>query len=377
MSRETIFNESTPLKHIKLMIDNQEIPRDDIQSLEFRYDMFCPEIQASIIFRDTFNLKSSDIVKFEGNTKVTVHLTDYQRKLWINTFIVQRIEVCNNARESYITLLCVDEASYRLFKYTKADFSKKSASETLVSKLAECGVSSILSSNKKSTILNAPSNATEWAIPGNLDYLSFFKSQLRKEFAYLYQTHYEYRVGKIDIGSFKMMEHEYTTDATYNPYMFKIHEYLIKEPSKLKVPKLEVIRYEGKTQSKDIISVDNVLGSLVLNGNADAFKHVQDDDGDTMNATTDPLECQLYDLFEPMLKINQLSIWTVGSFEFGDVGQKVKVKIGADTVFNKNHLNGNQAASGIYVVTSLTDYIAGEKFVQKHILSRFDNPKPI
>ena len=376
MSRETIFNESTPLKQIKLIVGGQEIPRDDIQSLEIKYDMFDPLIRAVFVFRDTFNIKNSD-AKFEGDTKVDVQLTDYQRKMWRNTFIVQTANAFNTARESYINLLCVDEASYKVLKYTKAGFSKKSASSEYKSKLAECGAEGILSSNQKKIVLADPGSGNEWAIPGHLDYLNLFVAQMRKEFAYVYQTHYEYRIGKIDLGSLKQMPHEYTTDATYNPYMFKIHEHQVKDPSKLKVPKLEVIRYEGKTAKKDVVTVDNVLGQLILNGNADAFKSVQDDASNTMNATTDPLECQLYDIFEPMLKVNQLSIWTVGSFEFGDVGQKVKVKIGADTVFNKNHLNGNQVASGMYVVTSLTDYIAGEKFVQKQVLSRFDNPKPI
>ena len=98
MSRETIFNESTPLKQIKLEVDGQEIPRDDIQSLEFKYDMFNPCIQAVFIFRDSFNLKSSDIVKFEGNTRVKVELTDYQREMWRNSFVVQKMEVSNSSR---------------------------------------------------------------------------------------------------------------------------------------------------------------------------------------------------------------------------------------------------------------------------------------
>ena len=342
MSRETIFNESTPLKQIKLEVDGQEIPRDDIQSLEFKYDMFNPCIQAVFIFRDSFNLKSSDIVKFEGNTRVKVELTDYQREMWRNSFVVQKMEVSNSSRETYIMLQCADEASHLLYKYTKADFSKQSATATLKSKLSEAGIESVLSSNQKKVVANDPGGASEWTIPGNLDYYSFFISQLRKEFAYIYQTHYEYRIGKVDIGSLKQMENEYTTDATYNPYLFKIHEHAKKEPSKLKVPKLQVIRYEGKEQTIEEVTVDNVFGQMILNGNGDAFKEVQDDSGNTMNATTDPLECQMY-----------------------------------DTVFNKDHLQGNQTASGIYVVTSLTDYITGEKFVQKHILSRFDNPKPV
>lgn len=377
MSRETIFNESTPLKQIKLSVDGQEIPRDDIQSVEIKYDMFNPCIQAVFIFKDSFNLKSSDVVKFEGNTRVEVELTDYQREMWRNSFVVQKMEINNSSRETYIMLQCADEASHLLYKYTKADFSKQSATATLKSKLSEAGIESVLSSNQKKVVVNDPGGSSEWTIPGNLDYYSFFISQLRKEFAFIYQTHYEYRIGKIDIGSLKRMENEYTTDATYNPYMFKIHEHAHKDPSKLKVPKLQVIRYEGKEQVIEEVTVDNVFGQLILNGNGDAFKEIQDDSGNTMNATTDPLECQMYDLFEPMLKTNQLAIWTVGSFKYGDVGQKVKVKIGADTVFNKDHLQGNQTASGIYVVTSLTDYITGEKFVQKQVLSRFDNPKPI
>lgn len=377
MSRETLFNESTPLKQIKLTVDGQEIPRDDIQSIEIKYDMFNPCIQAVFIFRDSFNLKSSDIVKFEGNTRVDIELTDYQREMWRNTFVVQHMEMSNSSRETYILLQCADEASHLLYKYSKADFSKQSASATLLDKMSYTGSLDSLNKNQKLILLDDPGGASEWTIPGNLDYYSFFISQLRKEFAYFYQTHYEFRIGKINIGSFKQMEYEYTTDATYNPYMFKIHEHTHKDPSKLKVPKLEVIRYEGKQQIKDVVTVDNVLGQLIMNGNADAFKEVQDDSGNTMNATTDPLECQLYDLFESMLKTNQLAIWTVGSFKYGDVGQKVKVKIGADTVFNKDHLQGNQTASGIYVVTSLTDYITGEKFAQKQVLSRFDNPKPI
>lgn len=377
MSRETIFNESSVLKQIKLTVDGQEIPRDDIQTCEIKYSMFKPAIEAVFVFRDTFNLKSSDVVKFEGNTRVDLELTDYQREMWRNTFVVEQMTISNSSRETYIMLQCADEASHLLYKYTKAGFSKQSASATLRSKLSEAGCEAVLSKNQKKVVLEDPGGSSEWTIPGNLDYYSFFITQMRKEFAYTYQTHYEYRIGKINIGALKQMEHEYTTDATYNPYMFKIHEHAHKDPSKLRVPKLEVIRYEGKQQIKDVVTVDNVLGQLILNGNADAFKDVQDDSGNTMSATTDPLECQLYDLFEPMLKVNQLAIWTVGSFKFGDVGQKVKVKIGSDTVFNKNHLQGNQTASGIYVVTSLTDYITGEKFIQKHVLSRFDNPKPV
>ena len=81
MSRETIFNESSVLKQIKLTVDGQEIPRDDIQTCEIKYSMFKPAIEAIFVFRDTFNLKSSDIVKFEGNTRVDLELTDYQREI--------------------------------------------------------------------------------------------------------------------------------------------------------------------------------------------------------------------------------------------------------------------------------------------------------
>lgn len=378
MSRETIFNESTPLKQIKLTVGGQEIPRDDIQTVEIKYNMFNPSVDAVVIFRDTFNLKSSDIVKFDGSTKIVIEMTDYQREMWRNEFVVQESSISTGSREVFITLKCVDSASHCLFKYTKAGFSKQTATETLAGKLGEAGVQSILAANQKRVVVAPPDyEPGEWTIPGAVDYYSFFPSQLRKECSWLYQTHYEYRIGKIDIGSLVEMPHEYTTDATYNPYMFKIHEHVLKEPSKLTIPKLDVIRYTGKKQSRDLVSVEDVMGSIVLNGNADAFKGVQDDTGNTMAASTEPLACQLYDLMEPMLKVNQLAIWTVGSFKFGDVGQKVKVKIGADTVFNKNHIQGNQTASGYYICTGLTDYITGEKFIQKHILSRFDTPKVV
>lgn len=378
MSRETLFNESSMVKQLTLKLDGQEIPQDDIQSCEVKYDMFSSCIIAVFIIKDTYNLKSSNTVKFNGDTKIEFSATDYQRNMWRNTFRVQTTSIETAARSTYIKLTCFDEASYLLYNYTKAGSSKQSATQEIRAKLAETKVQASLDNNHK-TVKTSSSDfdGQAWTIPGSLDYYSFFTEQLKKEFSYIYQTHYEFRIGKIEPNSLRMMDHEYTTDATYNQHMFKIHQHSIKDPDKISIPKLSVIRYVGKEKKVDKVTVDNVMTSIILNGNADAFKNVQSTDGDIMLATTDPLPCQLYDLFESMLKVNQLAIWIVGDFKYNDIGQRVKVKIGADTVFNKNHIQGNQTASGVYVCTSLTDYFTGGKFVQKAVLSRFDNPKVV
>lgn len=379
MSRESVFNESSVLKALKLTVQDQEIPQDDIQSCEVRYDMFRTFIEAVFIIRDTFNLKSSKLLEMNGNIKIKFSVTDYTREIWLNTFIVQDAQIMPQNRETYIVFHCIDEASHKMLKFHKSLFGRNSICDEFMKQVSATGVSSVLSANKKQTKQSGTDHprTIPWNIPGNQGYLEFFGDYLQTEFAFLYQTHYEYRVGKINVNDLQMMEHEYTTDATNTHHLFKIHDHKIKEPSKITIPALKVMRLEGKEITTETVSVDNLAGQIVLNGNADAFKEAQDPGGPMDLPTSKELGTQLSELFMQMLRLNQLSIWTVGSLKYGDIGQRVKVKIGADTVSNKDHLQGNQTASGIYVVTGLSDLFAGGKFIQKHMLSRFDNPKVV
>ena len=96
MSIDTLFTETTKLKHFKLTIDNIVIAQDNILNVSIRYSLFNFGEYAVIMFRDPFSTVNSTL-RLNEETVITFEVNDFLRDYRRYVFKIVKTEISKPA----------------------------------------------------------------------------------------------------------------------------------------------------------------------------------------------------------------------------------------------------------------------------------------
>ena len=121
MSIDTLFTETTKLKHFKLTIDDIVIAQDSILNVSIRHSLFNFGEYAVIMFRDPFSTVNSTL-RLNEETVITFEVNDFLRDYRRYVFKIVKTEISNDeSRANYVTLHCVDPVASTLHNFHSFD----------------------------------------------------------------------------------------------------------------------------------------------------------------------------------------------------------------------------------------------------------------
>ena len=159
-------------------------------------------------------------------------------------------------------------------------------------------------------------------------------------------------------------------------YQFHIHEYKRSNANRVK-------QFHFKNAQRlingqivvDKFRLDDIKQYIELNSNFNNYKSIlinNENDSLTSNAS-ESVEAQRFDAFESLIKSNELVVYIPGRFYHG-IGTIIETELTLPNADNDKALKGDPTLSGKWLITRLTDKIIGDKFIQRLVLNRFDNP---
>lgn len=379
MSIDTLFGVASKTKQFKIYLDDILLKNEDILNLEIKFDMFTYFTSAVLSYRDSYSMTNSNVVKISEENTIKIFITD--RYGYVFSFNFKPIKISfddTNKRVRVIIFQLVDEATMKMVRKTDSKSFSGKITDEFKNEYENLGVLT----NLENFTFDEKHECTPENIissSGDNEY-DFFVSRLKMQGIAFWLSHNKLNLKEIDIKNFNDISDKvkYNTEISNRANIFKIYQFKRKNSSKTSIP-IPTIKYTntlGKVQETSTISIQDLVNKVELNGNASEF--ISSDSGNVVEvANSNGLKSETYTQLASMLKNNQIIIFVSGSFEYGDVGNIVDVKIGAKSPYSEQLLSGDPTASGKYVITTVVDKFVGTKFAQKITLSRFDNPKPL
>ena len=385
MSIDTLFTETSKLKHFKLTIDDIVIAQDSILNVSVRNSLFGFGEYAVIMFRDPFSTVNSTL-RLNEATVITFEVNDFLRDYRRYVFKIVKTEISNDeSRANYVTLHCVDPIAYTF----KNLFLAKSFNTDICSAFKE-----IFNQYKCNTFLSkmglkldcVPSKVSKsFTLPSDMNVFDFLKAYTRLSNVRVWYDSSYLHVKEFDLQSEKSKyplkldgkDIQYTDTCANPEYLFRIHQYkkdgLNHAELMELVPSQEVIRFKGKSVDRETINLTDFYKSLVLNNNYD-FSTFQNTKGKRSNIAVDTIEAQKHDLFTAFMNLNKLNIVVAGSLKYNAPGFIVNVKLGEKSAYNVRQIMGDVTTSGNYLVLGTESRFIKGQFHQLLELGRFDAP---
>lgn len=377
MSNE-IFTKTTYTRQIKVKINDQNIPDDDVLTIDMTNSFFTFGLRATLVFKDSYAILNSKVIKFDGSTTVEIVVFDFMQNRRKFLFVVQDMNVQDAPRVNVVTLVLIDPFAYKLMN----TYVPKSFNSNITAAFGEV-VSNYhldreLQKNGLSLDLGNAGEVRNFVINSGESIYSFFNREFRRANVRMWQDLENVHVREFKLGTAKVNEQPYKVNCTNNNYLFKVHEYRKYDVSKSAVydfaPVQIVTRFRNKEVTQETVNLSDFYHDLLLNGN-DIFKNLQGDTvGKSFSTYNDTVEAQKYDLFETFINNERMDIIVPGTLVENQPGIVVNVVVPDKTQYVEANQIGNRTSSGKWFVKVVQSKFIGGKFVQRLRLGRFDHP---
>jgi hypothetical protein len=387
MSIESILLENTILKFLEIKIDNFVILKDEIASLEVKYNFFDFKIVGKIKFKDSFDMANAGLAKISNDNKLTISAMDKGDTKTFRTFrIVNSNVIIANERTKVYDIDFQDEISWILQNtFTTAPITG-SPVKALVKYLNSGACADVLVSDKIKIDYTDTAMKRTLTAPQNQNILEFLTYALRKDNIRLYQDRTTIYIKEVKPAEYSTVINDetgtdlvFSNDVQDNLYLFKIHDFMDLKNNTEKVNKLSpVIKVNSSTSPKGQSTVTISL--------TDFFKDLQLNDmelGSIQFTTGEKLETseelavgwQKAKLFETFMLNQQMFIAVKGTYKYSNIGTIISTKMKGSVASNEGTLEGDRLTSGNYFVFGVSDRYLGDKMIQRLHLGRLDAQK--
>lgn len=387
MSIESILLENTILKFLEIKIDNFVILKDEIASLEVKYNFFDFKIVGKIKFKDSFDMANAGLAKISNDNKLTISAMDKGDTKTFRTFrIVNSNVVIANERTKVYDIDFQDEISWILQNTFTTVPITGSPVKALVKYLNSGACADVLVSDKIKIDYTDTAMKRTLTAPQNQNILEFLTYALRKDNIRLYQDRTTIYIKEVKPAEYSTVINDetgtdlvFSNDVQDNLYLFKIHDFMDLKNNTEKVNKLSpVIKVNSSTSPKGQSTVTISL--------TDFFKDLQLNDmelGSIQFTTGEKLETseelavgwQKAKLFETFMLNQQMFIAVKGTYKYSNIGTIISTKMKGSVASNEGTLEGDRLTSGNYFVFGVSDRYLGDKMIQRLHLGRLDAQK--
>lgn len=360
-----MFNAANKLKEYTVLINDIELVKEMITTVELSYKNSTPVIYGNLIIDDLFDMNQ----QVDWLTAIiTISYTDlFDVKIDKKFRVIQINEFKHNLNKKGFDLRIQDAFSYKLERsFLSKGFNGK-ITTALKSYITELGLSDYVLE------ITDTVESTSFIVPKNVNNLDFFINALKKEGYTFYQTKDAICVKSLAELSFSNLEEEVDefTDETDNQYyMNKIIDFTIIDTDKLNVkPKIRSFAYNPttKTIEKNIVN-DATL--YALNDNPD---NVLDNDGymdyyqQHLNFNDHALRFK-----DSILQQNKIEMVVYG-YAKNSVNKIYNLFLRGNMSTTESQTSGDVTNNGRYVATKVIHKIVGDSLIQKIFLSRADS----
>jgi hypothetical protein len=387
MSIESILLENTILKFLEVKIDNFVILKDEIASLEVKYNFFDFKIVGKIKFKDSFDMANAGLAKISNDNKLTISAMDKGDTKTFRTFrIVNSNVIIANERTKVYDIDFQDEISWILQNTFTTVPITGSPVKALVKYLNSGACADVLVSDKIKIDYTDTAMKRTLTAPQNQNILEFLTYALRKDNIRLYQDRTTIYIKEVKPAEYPTVINDetgtdlvFSNDVQDNLYLFKIHDFMDLKNNTEKVNKLSpVIKVNSSTSPKGQSTVTISL--------TDFFKDLQLNDmelGSIQFTTGEKLETseelavgwQKAKLFETFMLNQQMFIAVKGTYKYSNIGTIISTKMKGSVASNEGTLEGDRLTSGNYFVFGVSDRYLGDKMIQRLHLGRLDAQK--
>lgn len=381
-----ILLNNTVCKFIEIKIDDYAILIDDIASLEIKHDFSNLAITGKLKFKDSFDISSAGLVKFNNKNKLTISIKDFSETSSFRSFVVTAANnVVINERVKVWDITFQDAISYAMQNTYGGVSFYGSAITCLTSLFDQMGINTILSTDKMTKDIVDTCTEREFTVPSNQTIYDFFVYQLRKDNIRIYQDRTTLHIKEVKPAKLIPAKDPksgddlvFTNNIPNNDYLFKIHDFMdFKNPAgKLNQlsPIIKVFSSVDTGVDTTTILLDDVFADLKLNDLE--ITGIQVTDGEKHVTAPDASPgAQKADLFDAFMKNQQMFIAVPGTLRYGNVGSIVSLDMKGGIAGQDTNLEGDVLTSGKYLVLGVSDRLIGDKFIQRLYLGRLDGKK--
>lgn len=347
-----------------------------------KFSMFEPGVSGFIQFKDSYSITNSESIKLDGSTILKIVAQDNLDTTFTRKFNIIDVNVDDsNPRVKTVFLKFIDQIVYKLSN----TFLSMSCTGTIPETFINCANAENVRLGRflgDEGIMCAVMNGGESGnvcVPGNMSLLDFFIKYGRYQNIRMYQTYDKFFFWEFALENAWEYDNKYSDDTKNQFYAFKIHDYQIKNSSKLsttlQLPQTVYYRFSGKSIDVETYNLSDYVSSLVMN-NSNFNVEFQDTTGMQADVGYTPIGAQKYDLFNKYMCNNQLVCAMKGNFAYTFPGVKAEVEICPKSYSSVNQYAGDPVLNGYYLVTDVIYKFIRGYFIMKVTFSRFDNPDP-
>lgn len=380
------------LKSLSIEVDDRKIEFDDLITFECTHNLFTFGIYGVVVFRDTYDIFNAKKVKITGQTKVKLVFADTFGKWYFKSFSVIDVENNEDGRVKTVTLKLLDDFTYKLRTTYSNSLKTSRFNSDIVSVfknvISQLGLNTLLNKEKIKTDFVSCDDRYSMIIPNGIALYDWFLQEFRKSNIRLWFDNFNLHCKELKITDLKINNKEikdknggdiqvtYTNDNQNYDCVYHIREFEKQFGNKIvPFPKIAVNRVVDKSHYTETINLDTFCKEIILNKNDD-FSQIQESSAMSVTHLSDTLKAQKYDLFENYIQQNKMIIVVAGNLRDLNAGSITNTYFKNTTSqFRELQLSGDVTSSGVYLIIEVTHKIVGDKFIDRAVLSRFDNPK--
>jgi len=366
MINDRLFNKANKLQDYHVFIDDVDLIKETIISVEVSYKNNTPIVYSKVIFNDIYDM---NLLRTWRNIEVQISYIDIFDESINKKFVILNVtEQYDDSFKKVLVLELQDKFSYVLENsYISKSFNDNPTSAFLAY-AKELEIDAISDLTLETTNVESTYN---FVVPNNESNLSFFIKELYKHGYTFYQNKTSICVKSLSDLAPEILPVNglYLNETNNQLYQNKIISLISSLNNRSNIlPKTRSVSFNSNTKSLEF-GEDNDMTQYFLN--SDPFD-LQDSNG-VRDVTQPHLDFNQHNLMMKESFLDQAEVeMIVNGYVKNDINQVYELQLKGNLATANTQASGNLVMNGYYVCNKITDKIVGDSLLQKVSLHRSD-----